>query len=343
MNIIVDPLGHAPHLKYVISNNIYFTKESCSGYLNGGHYSSSELLSNFNINLQNELLKLQDINNFENMFFVICTLSTEQRHQGNNYSIWINMYQNIYNDFINKINGKIILIDNHGGDYEPSIYLNKFNFKYDIILKRVYSNRNKDRYLKNTISYPFIMDTNNDPCCKLYNLSHYKENIHKKINKIFFAGSLFDYHEEWDNHNTFEHADRKKIVNGFYSKYPNILEKTRVPYNVFLKTITNYKYALDVRGTSRLNKRLYEILTTNTLLLAEKIDIVWPFENNDKFSDECFFEQGNVDDLYRIYNNFENNFELYEKCLKNQMYIVNKYFNNEWLWNYINDIICNID
>ena len=103
------------------------------------------------------------------------------------------------------------------------------------------------------------------------------------------------------------------------------MELKSVPYPIFHKTISTYKYALDIRGTSRLNKRLYEILSTNTLLLAEKIDIAWPFEDGEGFSEECFFEQGNYDDLYRIYTNFENNPELYKKCLENQMYIVKKY------------------
>lgn len=49
------------------------------------------------------------------------------------------------------------------------------------------------------------------------------------------------------------------------------------------------------------------------------------------------------DELIEIYNKFENNPELYKKCLQNQIYIVEKYFNNKWINNYINDIICNID
>lgn len=338
MNIIIDIMTMAPHLKYLIPTNCYLTyTNDVFNHIWSGGETRETINSLYNIDIEAENEKIKNTPYFENMFFVINTLSTEKTHQGPSNQLWIDLYKNIYEHFIDKIKGKIILIDNHGGDYEPSIYLNKFNFKYDIILKRIYSNRNKDRYLKNTSSYPFIMDTNYDPCYKLYNNHIIKST--NKINKIFFAGSLFDYHEEWDNNNTFEHADRTKIVNNFNGKYPNILDIKRVPYNIFHKTISIYKYALDVRGTSRLNKRLYEILSTNTLLLAEKIDIVWPFENDDKFSDECFFEQGNIDDFYRIYNNFEKNPELYKKCLENQMYIVDKYFNNEWICKYIEKII----
>jgi hypothetical protein len=59
-----------------------------------------------------------------------------------------------------------------------------------------------------------------------------------------------------------------------------------VPYSLFLKTISTYKYALDLRGASKLNKRLYEILSTDTLLFAERIDVIFPFDKGDKFSEE---------------------------------------------------------
>lgn len=329
-----------PHLKYLIPNNLYltYTNDIFNNVWSGGE-TKNNIKNKYNIDIDEENNKIKSTPFFENMFFIINILSTEKTHQGPSNQLWINLYKNVYGRFINKIKGKILIIDNHGGDYEPSVYLNKFNFKYDLILKRIYSNRNIQKYLNNTFSFPFIMDTNNDPLYKLYNNNLNSTNIIDKINKIYFAGALFNYHEEWDNNNTFEHADRKKIVNSFIRIYPNILDIKKVPYDIFHKTISNYKYALDIRGTSRLNKRLYEILSTNTLLLAEKIDIIWPFKNNDKFSDECFFEQGDYHDLYRIYNNFENNNELYKKCLENQMYIVKKYFNNEWIWDYIENII----
>lgn len=335
VNLIIDLSLHAPNLKYVIKNSLYYGEEKGINFTS--NHTNNDIISKYKFDLYEEKKQIMKLKSIDNFFFVITVLSTEVQHQGESAKKWIDMYKYMYNKFYSFVTGKIVLIDNHGGDYEPNIYLNKFNFNYDIILKRIYSNRNKHRYSKNTFSYPLITPTKDDPLYKLYNSNMIITPIANKINKIFFAGSLFDYHEEWDNKNTCEHADRRIIINNIKKK--NILEITRVSYNIFHKTISNYKYALDVRGTSRLNKRLYEILSTNTLLLAEKIDIVWPFENDDKFSDECFFEQGNPDDLYRIYNNFEKDNELYKKCLENQLYIAKKYFNNEWIWDYIENII----
>lgn len=337
VNLIIDVSLHAPNLKFIIPNSLYYGEEKGINFTS--NHTNNDIISQYNFNLHEEKKKIEKVIIIENLYFSLSVLSTEKKHQGKSCKLWIDMYKSLYDKFIDKVKGKIILIDNHGGDYEPTIYLDKFNFKYDFVLKRVYSSRNMQKYTNNTYSYPFVMCTSNDPMYKLFNSNMITTHVSNKKNKIYFSGAVFKHYEECDSKNTYEYADRKKILNDISNKYKNILEIKRVPYNIFHKTISNYKYALDIRGCSRLNKRLYEILSTNTLLLAEKIDIIWPFKDGDSFSKECFFEQENADDLYRIYNDFENNPELYNKCLENQIYIVKKYFNNEWVWKYIQKII----
>lgn len=336
VNVVIDLSLHAPYLKYLIKNSLYYGEEKKYNF--SSNHDNNYILSNFNFDLNKQKKEICNLKKIDNLFFVMSILSTEKKHQKKTTQKFIDMYTKIYNKFHKLVENKIILIDNHDGDYEPTVYINKFKFNYDIILKRVFSSRNIEKYKNNTFTFPFVMCTSNDPMYKLYNLNMICTPIDNKINKIYFSGSVFEHHEEWDNKNINEHANRKIIINNINK---NILDFKRVPYNKFHKTISEYKYALDIRGASRLNKRLYEILSTNTLLLAEKIDIIWPFEDGDSFSKECFFEQGNVNDLHRIYNNFENNPELYKKCLENQIYIVNKYFNNAWIWNYIEKILHN--
>lgn len=332
MNLIIDPLTHSPYLKYVIPNSLYYTEDKYSHYPSG-HYSKQEFKKKYNFSYEEDINK---INKIENLFIIIPVLSLVEKHQGYTYIKWVEKFTSLYDKYKPLAKGKVIIFDNHGGDHEPIRYL-KDKFSYDKILKRVYSNRNKKNYSNIIYPYPMIMDTINDPLFNLINKTLTINN--NKINKIYWSGSLFDYHENFDDKNVLENANRKIIVYPFIKKYRNILEIKKVPYENFLNTISNYKYSLDIRGTSRLNKRLFEILSTNSLLLAEKIDVVWPFDEGDKLSDECFFEQGNIDDLYRIYNNFENDICLYHRCLENQIFIVKKYFNKEWLWNYIESII----
>ena len=333
MNLILDPLTHAPHLKILIPNSLYYTRQNNVSYP-GGHYSNNEFEKKFNFNLLEELNIIESANNFNNIFIILPVLSTEKIHQGDSSAAWIELYKLLYNTYINKVSGKVIIFDNHGGDYNPTDYLSKFNFKYDTIIKRVYSNRNK--YQENIYAYPFIMDTNNDPMYNLFNTQIIESNS-KKINKILWAGTLHKYDEEWDNNNNNEHCDRTQLLNSILSKTPNIVDIKNVPYNLYFSTMSLYKYTLDLRGTSRLNKRLYEILSTDTLLFAERIDVIFPFDKGDKFSEECFFSDAT--ELYNNYLKLENNNDLYKKCLENQKYLVKKYFNNNWLWKYIEKII----
>lgn len=336
MNLILDPLSHAPHLKYLIPDSLYYTQPNTNPYP-AGHYKYDLFENKFKFNLNRENQIISTTNLFKNLFIVFPILSTEKTHQGDGSVAWVKLYKFLYDKFINKISGKVIIFDNHGGDYSPDKYLLKFGFKYDIIFKRVYSKRNQSNYTSNTYAYPFIMDTNNDPIYQLCNFSLIEPN--KKVNKILWSGTLHKYNEVWDDNNNNEHCDREYILNTILQKDKNIVDIINIPYSSYLKTMSNYKYTLDLRGTSRLNKRLYEILSTDTLLLAEKIDVIWPFDEGDNFSEECFFS--NATELYNNYLKFENNNELYKKCLENQKYIVNKYFKNKWLWEYIQTIINN--
>lgn len=335
MNLILDPLTHAPHLKFLIPNSLYYTRQNNVSYP-GGHYSNNEFEQKFNFNLLEELNIIESANNFNNIFIILPVLSTEKIHQGDSSAAWIELYKLLYNRYINKVSCKVIIFDDHDADYNPTDYLSKFNFEYDIIFKRTYTNRNKIRYPENIYTYPFIMCTINDPMYNLFNKQLIESDCNK-LNKIFWAGSLFKHDEEWDNDNISEHSDRTQMLNTILSNTPNIVDIKSVPYSLFLKTISTYKYALDLRGASKLNKRLYEILSTDTLLFAERIDVIFPFDKGDNFSEESFFSDAT--ELYNNYLKLENNNELYKKCLENQKYLVKKYFNNNWLWKYIEKII----
>ena len=341
-NLIIDPMHMNPHLYYLIPNSYYYTPK---GDRFKHIWCGSESEESFNKKYKIDFIKQQNyIENlllqkykFKHLFLTLNILSTKKIHQGPDYILWIKLYKELYQKFKHNISGKIIIIDNHASDYDPCKYLDELEIKYDLILKRVYSERNKHRYAHNVHTYPFVMCTSNDPFYTLFNTQLITHVNSVKNKKIYWAGSLFEYNERFDDDNIFEKTDRSSMINNIRKINPYILNTQRTPYHLFRQLIASHKYALDIRGCSRLNKRLYEILSTNTLLLAEKIDIIWPFEEGDKFSDECFFST--PDELYSNYIKFECDGELYKKCLDNQLYIVKKYFNNDWVYNYINNII----
>ena len=68
-------------------------------------------------------------------------------------------------------------------------------------------------------------------------------------------------------------------------------------------------------------------------MISEYNDLLWPFDNNENFSKETTFK--NENEFFFIINELSKDNELYLKCLKNQHDIVKKYFNKEWLRDYI--------
>jgi hypothetical protein len=72
---------------------------------------------------------------------------------------------------------------------------------------------------------------------------------------------------------------------------------------------------------------------SGSLMISQFNNLLWPFDNNESFSKETVFK--NEEEFLSIINNLSNDKELYLKCLENQYNIVKKYFNKEWLRNYI--------
>ena len=66
-------------------------------------------------------------------------------------------------------------------------------------------------------------------------------------------------------------------------------------------------------------------------------DLIFPFENDDYFSEETIFKS--AEDFIEKIEILKNDENLYDICLKNQNYLIDKYFNNEWIEKYICDII----
>jgi spore maturation protein CgeB len=148
--------------------------------------------------------------------------------------------------------------------------------------------------------------------------------LSNKNNRVFYTGGL--YH----------HIDNKFGVNinrsGMYnqiSKY--ITNPGQMDNNTFIKFIKESKYSIDLLGAGNPNIRTFEILVSGSLMLQQKNNLIWPF--SEKFSEECYFENSN--EFAINLQKLESNNDLYKECLLNQYQIVNKYFNKEWLKNYI--------
>ena len=73
MNLILDPLTHAPHLKFLIPKSLYFTRQNNVPYP-GGHYSSNEFENKFNFNLLEEEQIIKNSITFNHLFIILPVL-----------------------------------------------------------------------------------------------------------------------------------------------------------------------------------------------------------------------------------------------------------------------------
>lgn len=318
-NIVVDPFMMHPHLKEVVPNCTYFSLHS--EHIN---FIPNQIEKKYGSRLSVFGEK------FDVCFFCISVLSTVKAHQGSEFIRWRKLYIEL-NNYIVQCCNRVVIIDNHGADYDPRKYLSDMGIESDLILKRIYCSH--QNYDSSVVPYPVVMCTDNDPILTLYN-STPKPNT-RQHSTILWCGNLHRGYEKFDD--IFEQYDRHAAYNEIVTKYPNILTSLQIPYSNLVNTLNTFKYALDLRGCSRLNKRLFEILASGSLLMAQRIDVVWPFEKGDGFSDICFFD--NVDQLRANYDMLEADSELYNKCINNQMYLVEKYFNKQWHMSYITDLV----
>jgi hypothetical protein len=72
---------------------------------------------------------------------------------------------------------------------------------------------------------------------------------------------------------------------------------------------------------------------SGSLMISQYSNLLWPFEEGDYFSKETIFK--NENEFLNVIKELSINDELYLKCLTNQYYLVEKYFNKTWLKNYI--------
>jgi len=311
---IIDTVNQDIGLKLLFPEASYYIHNTEECTIN----SRIESYKRYNFTPKTEWSDIND-RNYDYIFIILASyniISTTPYYQEN--------IKNIFDKVINIINDNnfkfVGLFDNYDFDYDPNDFIK--NKKINKFFKRNY-NKNKS-YKDNVVPFPFIMFGEKsliEKCdSEFVNETEY---FKEKYDRIFFTGTLF-------TNNNYNNRDRLNIYNKIKSV---IYNPGNLNYNNFIYTIRNSKYSLDLLGAGDPNKRTFEILLSGSLMISEYNDLLWPFDKNECFSKETIFKDEN--DFYNIINNMSNDNELYLKCLKNQYDIVKKYFNKNWLRNYI--------
>jgi len=216
---------------------------------------------------------------------------------------------------------KVIVFDNYDYDYDPNDYLD--NKKIDYYFKRNYNK--KKEYKANVIPFSFIM-------FGYYSMIEVIDNNRRigkdALNRIFFGGALYNH---IDN-NMKVYRNRYKIYNEIQEYIFNV--GSGLSHKSFMDELNNSKYCLDLNGVGDPNKKTFEILAEGSLRLGEYNDLRWCFDED--FCEETIFKDG--EEFKRKIMALED-VDLYNKCLKRQEELFDKYFNKEWIRSYINRFI----
>ena len=313
---IIDTVNQDIGLKILFPESTYYIHN----YENCTIHSRIKSYEYYNFNPKSDLSDITDIN-YDYLFIVIASYNILPTHY------YQENIKNIYDKIINIINNNnfkfVAWFDNYDFDYDPNDFI--INSKINIFFKRNYNKSKK--YKDNVVPFPFIMFGEKSLIEKCdTELVCENEYFKEKANRCFFTGTLFtnkDYYYDMNR-------DRKDI----YDKIKNVVYNPGfLRYDNFLNEIRNSKFSIDLLGIGDPNKRTFEILLSGSLMLSQYNDLHWPFDDGDSFSNETIFKDES-EFFYKI-GKLQEDKELYDKCLKNQYYIVKKYLNTKWLRNYI--------
>jgi hypothetical protein len=299
-------------------------------YIDHVELDKSRSISANNIDVKKDWSKIND-ENYDVLFVIIALYDAKPNTKFFKQNIYDILQRELA--IINKNNfKKVCVFDNYDYDYDPNEIVS--NGKIDLFFKRNY---NKTKlYNPNVVPFPFIMFGEvsiiekincTDPSQRLPSQSDPSQSdmsAIEKIPRIIFSGSLFIHDDPQIGH----YRNRKDMYNkiGRYIFNPGYLA-----YDTFLKQIKMSMFALDLNGVGDPNKRTFEILSQGTLMIGEYNNLKWPFE--ERFSEETIF--ANEHEFFNKIEVLIGNPEIYKKCLDNQNEIYKKYFNKEWISNYI--------
>jgi hypothetical protein len=236
----------------------------------------------------------------------------------------------IYNIIRTNTFKKVALIDTYDYDYDPSLFP---NLPIDIFFKR-YKNKNK-QYGKNVFAFPISMFV---VPCVLWTILNKKTMITEtpRKNAIMWCGSLYDHIDDRFN----QYSYRRTMFNNIHhliEPHYNLSEQS------YLNTIEQYKIGLDLKGVGAPNKRTFELMSRNTLIMSNMTDLDWGFEHSEPGLRSCIdCDNFDLNTLFDTPEEFKikselllNNEEAYTKALNRQNYLIDKYMNKDYLRNYI--------
>jgi hypothetical protein len=198
---------------------------------------------------------------------------------------------------------------------------------YHGIFKREYRRTHLYDYSKKVYPFPFLMfGTNPINSCTLLFEKRVRGNA--GINECVWPGPGYNNmplgtRDTWCN--------RQSMLNRLSPHLRIVFEPN---HESFLQLFNRYKMFIHLNGHGHICKRMFEGLSRDSLMIMEEMDIVFPFENEDFFADKCVFTY--PQEFVEKINLLKTDQSVYNECKEQQEYILNKYYNYNWIHNYVN-------
>lgn len=337
-NIIVDVKMHFPMLAKCIENAEYWSSSSL------GYLSKQDFFNLYGFEYKDFYEDQDLLNEYKNFYFVhhfvdINTFQTRwmDAHQQANLDkdgngLELKIIKPIYDTIKTKIKEKVIFFcssDHPKLDLDENneySFVEKYELEYDVLFKKEYNRL--ATYSNKTHPCPFYVMGSPDV---LWMVNESQIDNQDRDDLIFWSGSLDNTKYDYQLVN----ISRPHYVNNFdkitsYS-YSGSNRGGLRDHN-YLVEMSKHKYAIYLAGWATFTRRFFEILSTNTLMFFENVNIEF---NLDEFLHPlCIFNS--LDELKENYNKINSSPSLYQECLNQQKYLLEKYFTYKSVGDYIN-------
>jgi len=300
----------------------------------------NELYSRRNIKPPTTAIENITSENYDTLFVVAALYNSAETWNGKlnpHFSREIRDFLDITIDIIKTNNfARVCFFDNYDYDYDPNAVFIE-NGMYELVaeknihfFKRYYS---ADKiYSDNVYSFPYIMFGFRTNIDIITSPPPAAATAAAQQNRLFFAGQIVTHNDPVYGCT----RNRARLMQEIHQYMGDFLVyQNRLPYETYMSEMQLSRFCLDLHGVGEPNKRTFEILAAGSLRIAQKSNLEWNFD--DDFAPETYFTD--AADLFEKMKRLVSDPALYDRCLKKQNEVVEKYMSVAAIRDYIKEIV----
>jgi hypothetical protein len=310
---ILDPRIHAPGLTKLFPEADYFAID-----FGDGRYDLDKTPDRFQqlygFRYREDIMTITG-GNYDALFIVYACLDFRDRKRADVQHHLIKILEVLSRSAISKVIG----FSNDDSAFDPAVecpYL-----KADLWFKR--NCQTTTKYSSNIRPFPFFMFGHICPLWRVLTETHTHAG---KIDRVLWAGGICKKHDPNRNRDYLPRRD-------LFKKLRKYVTTVKLPNRQYLLEASRSKFTLDMNGEGDPNNRIFELLTTDSLIMQQFKHLVWPFDEGDGFSEETIYKT--PEEFIAKLARLRADPNLYDSCLANQKRIKGKYFTPEWLRGYV--------